>query len=89
MSAVEVVDFNFFIADETYKNVFLAFSLLLQIALIYQNPISLHFFHSLLRMISFTNAKAKRIARIIAISRNRPVKFWYCDKMREGMYPCL
>ena len=75
MSAVEVMNINFFIADETYKNVFFAVSLLLQVALLHKNAISLHFFHSLLRMISFTNARANNITRIIAMLRKKPMKF--------------
>ena len=71
----EVMSSNFFIADCTYQNVFLAISLLLQVALLHKNAISLHFFHSLLRMISLIRARANNIARMIAMSRKRLVKF--------------
>ena len=75
----EVMSTHFFIADCAYQKVFFAFSLFFEVALIYQNPISLHFFHSLLRMISFIRARTNNIVRIIAMSRKKPVKFWYCE----------
>jgi hypothetical protein len=39
MSAVEVVDFNFFIADQTYQNVFFAISLFFEVAFPDKNAI--------------------------------------------------
>ena len=75
MSAVEVVSSNLFIADHADQNVFFSVSLFFEVALIYQNPISLHFFHSLLRTISFVRARPNNIVRIIAMSRKKPMKF--------------
>ena len=75
MSAVEVVSSNLFIADHADQNVFFAISLFFEVAFPDKNAISLHFFQPVLKTRSFINAKAKRIARIIAMLRKKPMKF--------------